>query len=129
VKAKAVLEVPDTGKGARRMSHPHTEGTTYPVHHVVAIISDAEEARQAAQDLRAAGFAENDIMLYQGQDGLAAIRSKETLLTRFINALEQLSADKDEGAGRDVFLGYLQEGKTGLLIYAPQREQVETARL
>lgn len=107
-------------------SHPSADGTHYPTNHVLALLDSAEVGEEAEAALVAAGFARDDIVRFNGPEGLQDIRSRETLLSRFGNLLDRLS--EDGVLGREVYMDGLRAGQTLLLVYAPDDPSVQRAR-
>ena len=107
-------------------THPTADGTHYPTNHVLALLDTAEVGAEAEAALVAAGFARDDIVRFNGQEGLQDIRSRETLLSRFGNLLDRLS--EDGVLGREVYMDGLRAGQTLLMVYAPDDPAVLRAR-
>jgi hypothetical protein len=90
---------------------------------VVAVLVTREQAENAARALQSVGFAEDDVVLLHGQDDLATIKHKESLFAHLTRALETVTAD----AGRRLYMDALAEGRSVLLVYAPDEQAVERA--
>jgi len=76
-------------------------GVFYPNHYLVAVFRNLETAQRAVQNLRRAGFAEDDAIAVAGQDFLELAKEESGLgsflmqaLSRFF-ATEQVSHDSD----------------------------------
>lgn len=108
-------------------SHPTADGTQYPTDHVLGLLDSQEAGAQTATALVAAGFAREDIVVFNGQEGLHDIQSRETLLSRFGHLLNRLS--EDGVLGRQVYMDGLRAGQTLLMVYAPDDASIERARV
>jgi len=109
-----------------RPSHPTPDGTNYPADHVLALLDSQDIGAETEKALVAAGFAQDDIVLFNGQEALQDIQARETLLSRFNHALHRL--DEDKGLGREVYMNGLRAGKTLLMVYATDDASIERAR-
>jgi hypothetical protein len=103
--------------------HPHPDGTRYPADHVVAVLASREQAQDAAAALQASGFDAEDIVLFHGREDHDTITHHETFLSHLSRLLEPVTAD----AGRRYYLDALAEGKSVLLVYAPDQDTVDRA--
>lgn len=109
-------------------NQPHStpDGTHYPTDHVVALLDSRDAGATAKAALVAASFAEDDIVLLDGQEGLQAIQARETLSSRLNHALHRL--DEERGLGRQVYMDGLRAGQTVLMVYAPDDATVQQAQ-
>lgn len=114
------------------MSETHqtvTDGTTYPTHNaVVAEIDDPQEARAAEQALRQAGFAQDDIALFVGEQAAGKIRAKE----EHLSPLERFgrwfhSASGDEDVDHESRMQALREGHAVVAVATPDDATIQRA--
>ncbi len=106
--------------------HSAPDAAQYPTDNVVALFASREAAEATKAGLLDGGFAEGDITLYHGAEGLREIKSHQTPLTRFREALDRLS--QDAGVDRDLYMDGLRRGHSQLLVYAPDDATVDRAR-
>jgi hypothetical protein len=107
-------------------SHPTPDGTHYPSNHVLALLDTQEVGVETEAALVVAGFAKDDIVLFNGEEGWQEIQSRQTLRSRFGHWLDRLS--EDGVLGREVYMEGLRAGQTLLMVYAPDDASVERAR-
>lgn len=107
-------------------SHPTPDGTHYPTDHVLALLDSQDLGAETKAALIAAGFAQDDIVLFHGQDALKDIQARETPLSRLGNLFDRLSEDR--GLGREVYMNGLRAGNTLLMVYAPNDASVTRAK-
>ena len=107
-------------------SHATPDGTHYPAEHVLALLDSRDIGAETEAALVAAGFTQEDIVRFDGQEALQDIQARETLLSRFNHALHRL--DEDGSLGREVYMNGLRAGKTLLMVYAPDDASVTRAR-
>jgi hypothetical protein len=108
------------------VTHPTPDGTRYPADHVLALLDSSDAGIAAKSALTEAGFAEDDIVLFDGPEALKAIQARETLFSRLEHALHRL--DQDRGLGRQVYMDGLRAGRTLLMVYAPDDASVQRAQ-
>jgi predicted O-methyltransferase YrrM len=109
----------------RREERLH-DGVHYPTGHLIAVLEDARGAEQAARALRDAGF--DDVVVFNGQEGLRAIENNEDKENPLRRAWEQLSIQmSDETDWRRVHLEALREGHALVMVHVPQRGQMDQA--
>ncbi len=98
-----------------------TNGTTYPTERaVVAEINDPQEAHAAEQALRQAGFAQDDMTLFVGEQAAGEIHAKEehsSPLERFARWFHSASGDED--VDHEARLQALREGHAILAVATP----------
>lgn len=107
-------------------SHPTADGTHYPTNHVLGLVDSQAVGAETVAALVAAGVARGDIAIFNGQEGLQDIRSRENLLSRFGALLDRLS--EDGALGREVYMEGLRAGQTLLMVYAPDAASIARAR-
>jgi hypothetical protein len=100
-------------------------GIFYPSHYLVAVFRDLEKSRQAAQKLRFAGFAEDEVIAVAGPDFLDLAKEENGLgsflmqaLSRFFST-EQVSHDSD--------LEMAQHGAAFVAVHCPTEENKKEA--
>ncbi|HUY78612.1 MAG TPA: hypothetical protein VMV29_17710 [Ktedonobacterales bacterium] len=96
---------------------------------VVGVIDNPADAEQAVQDLRNAGFAEDEIVLLHGPDAVRAFQTREAHQGPFRRFLSFIVGDTNDisGFARD----YADEAGMGhsvISVYAPQAEDVAQAQ-
>jgi uncharacterized protein YigA (DUF484 family) len=102
------------------------DGIRYPTDHLLAIADDVREAQQATQTLHEDGFA--DVVLFNGREAFQALEAAEQQENPLRRAWERLSQVlSDEAGARQAYLGALRQGHAVVLVYAPQREEVDQA--
>ena len=102
------------------------EGTCYPTNHVGAVFAWRLDAEEAAEALRAAGFA--DIAIFHGQDAYATIRDASRHLTAFTRAWRRVRDLGDEGEFHWHSLSALRYGGSYLIVRVRTSEQARRAR-
>lgn len=114
-----VTETPEfqpkfTGSGATMF------GTYFPRHYVVTVIPDRERPEQAVADLRADGFASDDVELWSGEQVLA---NHEPYLAQ--HGLRERLGRLFPGEESEVLEEYLEEARNGanfVTVRAPDEE-------
>ena len=87
----------------------------YPVDHLVAILRDGQEAEQAAQALRDAGF--DDVEVMAGPQAVAAIAASERKANPLARVWEWLSIQgSDEADARQAAIEALREGHALVIV-------------
>jgi hypothetical protein len=92
-------------------------GVFYPLHYLVAVFRNVEEAQQVAKKLRHAGFAEDDVIAVEGREFIE-LEKDETgpvaylmqKLSRFL-ATEQISTDHN--------LEFAGQGAAFVIVHCP----------
>jgi hypothetical protein len=92
----------------------------------LALLDTQEVGVETEAALVVAGFAKDDIVLFNGEEGWQEIQSRQTLRSRFGHWLDRLS--EDGVLGREVYMEGLRAGQTLLMVYAPDDASVERAR-
>src|SRR5258708_11422974 len=102
--AKGVYSMPTTRRDEQLHDLVH-----YPVDHLVAILRDGQEAEQAAQALRDAGF--DDVEVIAGSQAIATIAANERKANPLARIWERLSIQgSDEADARPEALEALRGG-------------------
>jgi hypothetical protein len=101
-----------TIKRMTKADHPQSFGAFKPVGHVVVAMPDDERAARAAQDLRANGFATEDILEYS-----AAEEGDE--MNRMLSQASDLAGFGYEIALMRKYQALAKEGASWLIVYAP----------
>jgi hypothetical protein len=99
-------------KRMTKADHPQSFGAFKPVGHVVVALPDDERAVRAAQDLRASGFATEDILEYS-----AAEESDE--MNRMLSQASDFAGFGYEIALMRKYQALAKEGASWLIVYAP----------
>jgi hypothetical protein len=91
-------------------------GVLNPVGHIVLALPNEAVAAEAASALRAAGFAEEDVLVYEPAEAAQRLRSRVA------------SASQAAGFGYELtqmqrFLALAEQGCGWLIVYAPSDEQ------
>jgi hypothetical protein len=100
---------------ARRLTKDdirNTTGILNPVGHVVLAFADDATTAQAVADLRAAGFAEADVLVYTAEEATPRLRERVR------------TASEIAGFGYEItlmrrYLGYAEAGAGWLVVFAP----------
>jgi hypothetical protein len=78
---------------------PHAEGfRLQPTNHATAIIDNLDDVLSTMQDLRQAGFSDNDLSVFIGSDGLAKLDlhgENHGILGRIVRAADSLTSNQD----------------------------------
>lgn len=106
--------------------HTTPDGAQYPTDNIVALFESREAAEATKAELLDSGFAEGDITLFHGEEGLREIESHQTPLTRLREALDRLT--QDAGVDRDLYMDGLRRGHSLLEVYAPDDATVDRVR-
>jgi hypothetical protein len=112
----------------RERHHHQLSVVTYPTGCVGALFTDRQQAEAAAEALRAAGFAVEDIVMLHGPPAHAEIERvahERHRLERWWAAVRD--GGSDEGMVHHAFLDALGGGCSAVLVYAPHERQVERA--
>jgi hypothetical protein len=101
-------------------------GRYYPKGWVVAVIHERAQAEQAAEELRAAGFADEDVRLFSGEEVLELDRAfnEQRSLGQRLGAL----LPSDEGAAQQEYLEEARRGHHFVLVHAsgPETERARS---
>jgi hypothetical protein len=109
--------------------HHTPAGVPYPTDYLVGAINDPQEAERAVQDLEAAGFAQDDIVLLRAGEVIQNMRVKEQhrgFFEQMLYPLERWNTQEGLHAGR-----YEQEALKGhaiVHVYTPEEDQMRRAR-
>jgi hypothetical protein len=91
---------------------------------LVLILEDAGEADLAKAALQGAGFAENDLRVYSGQQILAdhdRYMAQRSVTRRVVRTLT------DDRATIELYFGYARQGRAALWVRAPDRADADRA--
>ena len=99
----------------------------YPVDHLVAILRDGQEAEQAAQALRDAGF--DDVEVMAGPQAVATLAANERKANPLARVWERLSIQgSDEADARQEALEALREGHALVMVSATAGARMDQAQ-
>jgi hypothetical protein len=87
----------------------------------VAILADRDEGLKAKAALETVGVAQDDMKLYTSEE---ILEIHERYVERRTVAGKIVGAFMDDGAGRDLYLGYAQEGRSALWVRLPDKANV-----
>lgn len=87
----------------------------------VVILADTGEGQGTAATLEEAGVSRNDLKLYTSDDILGI---HEQYLERRSTVAKVVGAMMDDDAGRDLYLGYAEEGRSALWARLPDKTDV-----
>jgi len=96
---------------------------------VVGVIDTPADAERATQDLRNAGFAENEVVLLHGPDAVQAFQDRETHQGALRTFLAHLIGETNDVSG--FANDYQDEARMGhsiVSVYAPQAEDIAQAQ-
>ena len=99
-------------------------GSFYPKNYLLAVFPDDATAVRAGDALRAAGFAEDDVVVASGAQALAhdaALNANEGWFTRLREQWAKLYTDASAGTQR--LLERARAGSAFVLTYAPEDDQ------
>jgi hypothetical protein len=105
------------------------DGTNYPKDTMLAIADDRTTAERAAQALRVAGFAEDDIYLLHGYEAWEEIQRKKgerNIFQRVWDNIQELDAESGRNSPLD-YLTALKEGRSNILVRAPDQQSRDRA--
>ena len=92
-------------------------GSLYPINYVVTVIDDLDEARQALQAFKDAGYDANTVRLMDSQEALDKLRELErqkNFFQRFASSFQ----DATDDTGIDVFAFEVKQGNHLLFVRA-----------
>lgn len=98
-------------------------GTLYPKGFIVALFASGDDAANASDALKAAGF--EDVRLFTPDEVLthvAAVRSKQSLFDKIRLALAE------ESTQADMFLDDVKKGAHTVMVHAEDAKHIEKAR-
>ena len=101
-----------TIKRMTKADHPQSFGTFKPIGHVVVAMPDDERAAHAVRDLRAAGFAAEDILEYSAAE-------EDDEMDRMLAKTSDFAGFGYEVALMRKYKALSQEGASWLIVYAP----------
>lgn len=116
------------GRGrVMQMNQRWTPGKDKPINYLIACFADAPAAGVALDALRAAGFADEDLVSVDGIEGYEEVQRAEgsTLLRRLVFAVED--ATGDETTGRAAVVEELRNGHSLVFVYVPDEERTNKA--
>jgi hypothetical protein len=87
----------------------------------VAVLADDSEGRGAVKDLVAAGLAQHDLKLYTSQE---ILQIHERYVERRTVTAKVAGVFMDDDAGRDLYLGYAEDGRCALWVRLPDEAEV-----
>lgn len=96
---------------------------------VVGVIDDTAEADRAAEDARATGFSDNDVVVLHGQEVLDVAQAKEDAmnpLKRLLTAWGTISTDP--GTAEEEYIEAARNGHSLVSVRAEAPEDVQRAR-
>jgi hypothetical protein len=99
-------------------------GTNYPKDTMLAIADDRATAERAAQALRDAGFAKDDIYLLNGREAWEKIQQKKAdrnIFERMFDSIQELDAESGRNSPQD-YLTALKEGRSNVIVRARDDE-------
>lgn len=101
-----------------------TSGALYPKNYVVGIIDNHQEAQQAAQAFREAGYDASEVRLMEGHDVLQKaqqLEEEKNWLQRFLSSFQ----DSSDETGAHIYQVAAKQGKHVLHIRANSPEDVD----
>jgi hypothetical protein len=104
-------------------------GAWYPRDYIVGVITDIDEAKRAAEELRSVGFPEADVRLFPSDEvveGLRMIDAERNLLQRLGAAIQREVTE--EGAANKEYDDEARAGRHILTALAVEPEEIERAR-
>lgn len=97
-------------------------GSWYPLHHVVGVIDDDVEARQAVVAFHTAGFAVEDVRLFTGVE----ITRIQTQIGAQRNPIQRVTASltsgTEEGIAGQAYLDEAAQGHNIVVVYVGKRD-------
>jgi hypothetical protein len=101
-----------------------TSGAWYPTDYVVGVINDFQEAQQARQAFREAGYTADEIRLMESTEAIQKARDLEKEKNPLQHFLSSFQGTTDE-TGAHVYLLEAQKGNHILYVHADTEEQVD----
>ena len=98
--------------------------TFRPTGYLVAILSDADEARRAEDALVSQGFASRDVKLYTGTQILENYEVYQDRRTVTDKVVGSVTADSE---GRELYLDYARQGRCAMWVRIPDENDVPKA--
>lgn len=101
-----------------------SSGAFYPKNYVVGIIDDREQARQARQAFKDAGYEANEIRLMESQEAQQKVQQldeEKNWLQRILSSFQ----DTSDETGADVYQRAAQQGKQVLYVRAHSQDEVD----
>ena len=105
-----------TIKRMTKADHPRSMGAFKPVGHVVVAMPDDECAARAVRDLRAAGFAAEDILEYTAAE-------EDDEMDRMLSHASDFAGFGYEVALMRKYQALAKEGASWLVVFAPEDRQ------
>jgi hypothetical protein len=105
------------------------DGTNYPKETMLAIADDRATAERAAQALRAAGFADDDIYLLNGREAWEKIQQKKAdrnIFERTFDNIQEMDAESGRNSPQD-YLAALRDGRPNVIVRARDDERRQRA--
>ncbi len=103
-------------KRMTKADHPQSFGTFKPIGHVVVAMPDDEHAARAVGDLRAAGFAADDILQYSAAE-------EDDEMDRMLAKTSDFAGFGYEVALMRKYQALAKEGASWLIVFAPEDSQ------
>ena len=103
-------------KRMTKADHPQSFGTFKPIGHVVVAMPDDERAARAVRDLRAAGFAAEDILEYSAAE-------EDDEMDRMLSKASDFAGFGYEVALMRKYQALAKEGASWLIVFAPEDNQ------
>ncbi len=103
-------------KRMTKADHPQSFGTFKPIGHVVVAMPDDERAARAVRDLRAAGFAAEDILEYSAAE-------EDDEMDRMLSKASDFAGFGYEVALMRKYQVLAKEGASWLIVFAPDDSQ------
>jgi hypothetical protein len=104
----------------------HVSSTlSVPRKHVVGMLDSLQEGEQAVQALVDAGYHVEDIALIPSQNFALALQERLRKDGLFWRVIHRLQVTSDEGSLSELYLAAAREGSHIIIVYVPQREQVD----
>lgn len=103
-------------KRMTKADHPQSFGTFKPIGHVVVAMPNDERAAHAVRDLRAAGFAAEDILEYSAAE-------EDDEMDRMLSKASDFAGFGYEVALMRKYQALAKEGASWLIVFAPEDSQ------
>lgn len=99
-------------------------GALYPKNYVVGIIDDHQEAQQAEEAFKQAGYDANEVRLMEGQEVLQKVRQLDEEKNWFQRFLSSFQGSTDE-TGAHIYQVAAKQGKHVLHVHANSQDEVD----
>jgi len=94
-----------------------TSGSSYPTNYIVCVFDDLEDARQALQAFREAGYEEDTVRLMDSQEAIAKMQELEQNKNAFQRFFSSFQGATDE-TGAEIYAFEAREGNHILYVRA-----------